>query len=343
MATMTSELSISQLIERALAARTDLFDARHETALRLFNGFYEGEPSLVVDLYARTLVVHNHADPPEAGQGAAMQAQQLLRERLPWVRAVVWKTRYADDDAVRRGVVLAGEQPDRRVREHGVWYAVDLTLNQDASLYLDTRNLRRWAIDHLAGKAVLNTFAYTGSLGVAARAGGARRVAQLDLNRAFLNVAKTSYTLNGFPIERADFVAGDFFAITSRMRRANQLFDCVFVDPPFFSATAAGRVDLVAESQRILNKVRPLIADGGVLVAINNALFVSGAEYMRTLAAVCADGYLSVEELIPVPADITGYPATVVRTPPVDSAPFNHPTKIALLRVRRKDAAVAVS
>jgi 23S rRNA (cytosine1962-C5)-methyltransferase len=37
-----------------------------------------------------------------------------------------------------------------------------------------------------------------------------------------------------------------------------------------------------------------------------------------------------------VPADITGYPETIVSNPPVDPAPFNHPTKIAVLPVHRK-------
>jgi 23S rRNA (cytosine1962-C5)-methyltransferase len=79
-------------------------------------------------------------------------------------------------------------------------------LNADSSLYLDTRLLRAWASEHLGGKRVLNTFAYTGSLGVAAQAGGAARVVQLDLNRRFLNLAKDSYTLNGFPIHKSDFM-----------------------------------------------------------------------------------------------------------------------------------------
>jgi 23S rRNA (cytosine1962-C5)-methyltransferase len=35
--------------------------------------------------------------------------------------------------------------------------------------------------------------------------------------------------------------------------------------------------------------------------------------------------------------DVTGYPKTVVEAPLVDPAPFNHPTKIALLRAFRKD------
>lgn len=329
---------ITSLLTAALAPRADLFDARHESAFRLFNGFFEGCPDLVVDLYARTLVLHNYADPPQDAQAVIQEAQEYLRAQLPWVNAAILKTRNAPEAAARNGVILYGEKPDRRVRDPkgDVWYAVELLLNRDASFYLDTRNLRHWATRHLKGKTVLNTFAYTGSLGVAAQAGGASRVVHLDRNRAFLNVAKTSYTLNGLPIIKSDFQAGDFFSSVSRFKREGTLFDCVLVDPPFFSTTNNGTVDLVNESHRVINKVRPLVADGGYLVAINNALFLSGAEYIRTLESLCADGYLSIEELIPVPPDFTGYPQTIVRTPPVDPAPFNHSTKIAVLRVRRK-------
>ena len=329
---------ITSLLTAALAPRADLFDARHESAFRLFNGFFEGCPDLVIDLYARTLILHNYADPPQDAQAVIQEAQEYLRAQLPWVNAAILKTRNAPEAAARNGVILYGEKPDRRVRDPkgDVWYAVELLLNRDASFYLDTRNLRHWATHHLKGKTVLNTFAYTGSLGVAAQASGASRVVHLDRNRAFLNVAKTSYTLNGLPIIKSDFQAGDFFSSVNRFKREGTLFDCVLVDPPFFSTTSKGTVDLVNESHRVINKVRPLVADGGHLVAINNALFLSGAEYMRTLESLCADGYLSIEELILVPSDFTGYPQTIVRTPPVDPAPFNHSTKIAALRVRRK-------
>lgn len=320
----------------ALDARAALFDVRLETAVRLFNGFTEGAPDFAADLYARTIVLHNYADPPERAQEMVASAQQLLLERLPWVQCVVLKPRLAGTPEERRGRVIYGGAPDRRVRESGVWYALDLLLHRDASLYLDTRGLRAWARAHLAGRTVLNTFAYTGSLGVAARAGGAARVVHLDRNRAFLNLAKASYTLNGFPIERSDFQAGDFWTQTSYLRRRNAQFDCVFLDPPYFSVTGKGTVDLVAESRRVINKVRPLVADGGLLVAVNNALFLSGAEYVRTLEALAADGYVTLEQPIPVPPDFTGYPETRAGDWPVDPAPFNHPTKIAVLRVRRK-------
>lgn len=325
------------LLDAALAARAGFFDERHEAAFRLFNGFLEGLPDLVVDLYARTLVLFNYAENPTVNTGQIEIVQKYLLEQLPWLKAVVLKTRNAAEEPARRGVLVYGSAPDRKICENGVWYALDLMLNLDASLYLDTRDLRAWALAHLGGKRVLNTFAYTCSLGVAAAAGGARQVVQMDLNRRFLNLAKDSYALNGLPVNRADFRVGDFWVLTSQLKRAGELYDCVFVDPPFFSVTERGKVDLVTQSQRVINKVRPLVGHNGWLVAINNALFLSGADYLRLLEDLCADNYMRIEELLPVPADFTGFEATRVGQPPVDPAPFNHATKIAVLRVVRKD------
>ncbi len=326
---------LPDLLDRALAARQALFDEKHHSALRLFNGFTEGFPALVVDLYARTALLHNYADSPAEGESAIQTAQAWLLEKLPWLACLVVKTR-SGSEAEKRGLIAWGQTPDRKIREHGIWYAIDLTMNRDASFYMDTRNLRRWALEALGGKTVLNTFAYTGSLGIAARAAGAARVAQLDRNRDFLNVAKTSYTLNGFLIVKSDFLASDFFPAVSQLKRARQTFDCVFLDPPFFSATSKGKVDLENDSARLINKVRPLINDGGWLVAINNALFLGGQEYINALESLCADGYLAIERLIPAPEDFTGFPQTRVGIPPVNPAPFNHSTKIAILRVRSK-------
>jgi 23S rRNA (cytosine1962-C5)-methyltransferase len=231
---------------------------------------------------------------------------------------------------------LYGESVGRHIREQGVRYAIKLQLHGESSFYLDTRNLRAWALRTLRNKIVLNTFAYTGSLGVAAVAGGACRVVHLDHNKTYLNVAKASYSLNSFPIHKADFQVGDFWTQINHLKRMGERFDCVFLDPPFFSTTSKGTIDLANQSERVINKVRPLINDGGYLVAINNALFVPGVVYLQLLETLCANGYLSMDELIPVPPDCTGYPQTIVSTPPVDPAPFNHPTKIAILRVRRK-------
>lgn len=327
-------LHLPPLLEQAIEARRSLFDPAHRSAFRLFNGFHEGSPDLVVDLYASTLVFHNYAEEADQGMPLVQAAQEFLLTQFSWLRAGIVKIRNGRTQEQRRGQLLFGDKPDRKIKEHGFWYAVDLTMNRDASFYLDTRNLRQWLVENMSGKSVLNAFAYTGSLGVAALAGGASRVVQMDRSRQFLDLAKESYTLNGFPIHKGDFIAGDFFPAVGRLKRAGQTFDCVILDPPFFSTTPRGRVDQVSESARLINKVRPLVGDGGTLVAINNALYVRGKEFIQTLEALCRDGYLSIRELVPVPQDFNGY--RQIGGPVTDPSPFNHSTKIAVLSVRRK-------
>lgn len=331
--TMTQS-PIKSLLDKAIASRLPLVDSRHETAFRLFNGFYEGYPDLVVDIYGCTFVIHNYADNSARNQSVVREVTDHLQSAISRLRAGVVKMRNSNSQKQKRGQLIFGNTPDNRIREHGVWYAIDLTMNRDASFYLDTYNLRKWLIENMQDKSVLNTFAYTGSLGVAAMAGGASRVLQTDRNRQYLNLGKDSYSLNGFPIQKKDFIAQDFFSVVANLKSTKQLFDCVIIDPPFFSATPKGKVDLVNESARIINKVRPLISDGGYLVAINNALYVSGREYMQTLENLCKDGYLSIDELIPVPDDFIG--SDRICLPIKDPAPFNHSTKITILKVKRK-------
>ncbi len=331
-----SAAPLPELLDRCLQARAALLDPAHESAFRLFNGFTEGCPDLTVDIYASTAILINYADPPERGHGWIAAALPFLQERLPWVQTAIVKTRNSGLPEEKRGIIVFGSDPAQKVRDHGVWYAVNPVMHQDAGLYLDTRNLRGWALDHLRGRTVLNTFAYTGSLGVAALAGGAPWAVQLDRNQSYLDVARASCLLNGLSVRDSDFVRGDFFRQVGAFKRQGQRFDCVFLDPPFFSSSPSGVVDQAAQSARLINKVRPLISDGGTLVAVNNALYVSGRDYMQTLEGLCSDGYLSVQALIPVPDDFTGYIETRQGTPITDPAPFNHSTKIAVLEVRRK-------
>ena len=331
----------SALLERfslALPHRLPRLTAPHTSALRLFNGYTEGFPRVAVDLYGTTLVLHD-ATGRTGDKEAMLSLLEKARAAMPFVTTALWKRRESVNQEERNGTLLLGAESDlcRRVQEDGVWYTVKLTLNRDSSLYLDTAPLRAWAKRTLKGKRVLNAFAYTGSLGVAALAGGAEHVVHTDLNNAFLTVAKDSYALNRFPVVRKDFIAGDFFDVVGRLKREAPLFECVFVDPPFFSVTEKGRVDLVQDMERLLNKIRPLIAHGGSLVAINNGVFVSGADFQKTLETVCSDGYLSLAQRVDVPDDFTGYADTKSKALEIDPAPFNHSTKIAVLTVKRKD------
>jgi len=326
---------LASCLELALEFRSSFFDANHCSALRLFAGFYEGWSDLVADLYAQTLVLFDYGKDPQSGDNLDL-AQNFYLDQLPWIECVVQKKRNAHEQVTRRGIITFGANPARYVSENGVMYAVDLLMNQDCSFYIDTRNLRKWLFENAKDWQVFNTFAYTGSLGIAALAGNAACVIQTDRSKKFLALAHQSAMHNHFDLGKMKLEVKDFFSEVAGLKRRKTLFDCVILDPPFFSNTAKGTVDLLNESTRLINKVRPLIDDDGWLVTINNALFLSGAEYMQSLDALCQDGYLTVEQIIPIPADITGFPNTTVDHPPIDPAPFNHPTKIAMMKVKRK-------
>lgn len=326
------ETNITQIVD-AIQQRQP---AKLPEAYRLFNGFYEGLPGLVLDRYGPALVAFEHGQPGEH-QNIIQEVSRWVMDNLEGLSAVLLKQRQHPDERMKNGVLISGEALPQTIQEFGVHYALDLQMNQDAGLYLDTRHLRRWLIENMSGLRVLNTFAYTGSLGVAAGVGGAQEVIQTDINQQFLRIAEQSWQLNTLPQDKSQVQAEDFFRITGRLRHQDQLFDCVILDPPYFSDTSAGRVDLQADTTRLVNKVRPLVGHQGWLVVINNALYLSGEEFMAEINTLCQSKYLQFMNIIRVPTDITGYPETIVDSPPADPAPFNHPTKIVILKVFRKD------
>lgn len=336
---MQKDQPVNDLLEKCYDFRKQLMDPEHRTAFRLFNGFYEGISGLTFDVFGTSLVISDHRDDPDSFEEEIFLIKQFSTERFPWIGSILVKSRNASDPNKRRGILVYGEQPERSIVENGVSYALDLRINQDSGFYLDTRNLRHWLKQNMTGKTILNTFSYTGSLGVAALAGGASRVIQTDSNSAFLNLARKSYIEDNLRFRPTDFLEMDFFNMVDRFKTSKTLFDCVILDPPFFSVSVSGKVDLVSESMRLINKVRPLVAHDGWLITINNSLFVPGSTVMDQIKNLSQSGYIKLGEIVPVPEDVTGYPNSIVSLPPADPTPFNHPTKISILKVTRKDQA----
>lgn len=331
-----SPVELRKLLEICLDLRLNDASLRVTNAMRLFSGFYEGFPRLSVDIYANTLIISDHNRQAISRPEYHLSIAQFYAEALPVVSSVLLKQRHAQEAKLRRGEVILGEQLSASVEENGVNYTLDLRLNQDSSFYPDTRNLRLWLSQRMKDARVLNCFAYTGALGIAALAGGAREVIQTDLNPHFLAVAERSQALNHFTGTMRT-LSQDFYPMVAGFKSKSELFDCVILDAPLFSKTRRGKVDLLQNWHSLVNKVRPLIAHEGWLVAINNALFLPGNELMESVRKLTADGYLELTEVVPVPPDVTGYAQSIVIDAPADPAPFNHSTKIIIMRAYRKD------
>lgn len=325
-----------ETVKRCLDLRLQDPSLKASQVVRLFNGFYEGLPGLTVDLYANTLVLLEHDRQRTGEQNLYKEIADFYAKVLPEVRSVLLKQRHAKDLEQRKGRLLLGEELPTSVEENGITYALDLRLNQDCSFYPDTRILRLWLSQQMKGAHVLNCFAYTGALGIAALAGGASEVIQTDLNPHFLAVAQDSLVLNHFP-GTMKTLNQDFYPMVAGFKSKAKLFSCIILDAPLFSQTRRGRVDLLQNWRGLINKVRPLVGHEGWLVAINNALFLPGNELMKSVRELTVDGYLEISDIIPVPQDVTGYAQSIVAKAPADPSPFNHPTKIIIMRAYRKD------
>jgi 23S rRNA (cytosine1962-C5)-methyltransferase len=324
-------------ILQAIAQRKTRFQEPNTNVFRLYNGFTEGPLDLVLEIYGTTLLISEHGKGQRLDSRSYELVWEASRSEFPFLTSAFLKRRNAAGDSEKKGLLLFGENLASSVLENGVKYAIDFQTNQDSSFYLDTRNLRIWLKNQLRGRTLLNTFAYTGSLGVAALASGAEKVTQTDIKPRFLDLARLSCQLNGFSDRKHEIITGDFFRVVSRIKTGKKIYDCVILDPPFFSSTQAGRVDLAENSLRLVNKVRPLVKHEGTLVLVNNSLYLSGQDFYRQVESICQEGYVSIKEIIPVPADVSGYAETVKSGPPLDPSPFNHSTKIIVLDIRRKD------
>ena len=319
--------SLREMITDAFRKRSALFDDPETTAYRLFNGFCEGSADLSVDRYGTTAVILRTKKKTAPGRDLLSMLCDLCLEHVPGIDSVLFKDRYSGDTAEKKGVLLSGSGPARSIREWGVEYPIDLQLNKDCGFYLDSALLRRWLLEHAAGKRVLNTFAYTGSLGDAAWAGGALSVTQTDLNHNYLSARHSDQ----------EYLFGDFFHVAASLRRSGRLFDLILLDPPFFAnAGRSARVDQAHNAAGLINKIRPLAAHQGKIIVLNNALFLSGKDFLSQIETICGD-CLSIAEIIPVPGSFYGFSPVSPDRFPADPAPFDHPTKIIVLDVRRKD------
>ncbi|MGZ3699539.1 MAG: class I SAM-dependent methyltransferase, partial [Bdellovibrionota bacterium] len=150
--------------------------------------------------------------------------------------------------------IILGKPPESRftVSEAGARFRIQLLETKHPGLFLDHLPLRHWLRARARGWRVLNTFAYTGSLSVAAGLGGAAQVTTLDLSKPTVQWAEENWKENGLAASAADFVFGDVFDWLPRWKRQERRFECVILDPPSFSHGKKGNFSTAKDLQRIV-------------------------------------------------------------------------------------------
>jgi len=286
-----SDTVLSPSLERALDARRELIarlEAEQTNAYRLFHGTVEGRPGLTVDHYGQLILVQSFH--------ATLPASQLAEIEAFYAAAFPGSELIYNDRSPANSRIANAVPPDRKelattrreFSELGVKYWVQARHDgQDPWLFLDLRAARRRVMAEAEGKSVLNVFAYTCGVGIAAAKAGARHVVNVDFAESSLTVGRDNAKLNDLPV-RPRFVKSDAFAAMrqlagigqAKMVRGKRMppfpelakhrFDLVFMDPPRYSKSPFGVVDLVNDYSALLKPALLCTHEGGTLICCNN-------------------------------------------------------------------------
>ena len=189
-------------------------------------------------------------------------------DKLSQIKTVMLQKRYERNSAAE---ILYGESKTRViVEENGLKFEILLGKQQNTGLFLDMQPLRVWLRENSKDKKVLNLFSYTCSLSVAALAGGARSVVNVDLSKTSMRWGERNHDLNGQDKDTITSLPFNVFTSWGRIKQEGR-YNLVIIDPPTYQ-----RNSFSAERDygAVLKKMRSLCSDEATIIAALNSPFL---------------------------------------------------------------------
>jgi 23S rRNA (cytosine1962-C5)-methyltransferase len=227
----------------------------------------------IVDIYL------NHAVIFEKGLHQSKVDESVRMKHLNEVYAAITQVFSIPDNHIvlkKRQVQKGQEQYEKLgesksrivVKEGECEYYINLYDYLDTGLFLDHRPLRDKILRNSNNKKVLNLFAYTGSISVAAAVGGAH-VTTVDMSKTYINWAKDNFRLNDLYIDSHIFVRENVFDF---LREDKNSYDTIILDPPSFSNSKKmdGSFDVQRDHSGLIYLCLERLKPNGILYFSNN-------------------------------------------------------------------------
>ncbi|MBN8548070.1 MAG: class I SAM-dependent rRNA methyltransferase [Deltaproteobacteria bacterium] len=272
---------------------------------RVFDGAADGCAKLFIDRIGPFCLAHILDDAASALQlQNALQTAAPLLANLTSVRSVYARVHSKDPKstgAARASLLFGEEIPEAVVKEHGLSFLVRPQANVNAGIFLDTRELRGKLLRGSQGMKVLNTFCFTGSLGIAAYAGGADEVVQVDSSKAILNWARENFEINkslGQGVMR--FICEDCLTFLGREARRIQEgarpYSLVILDPPSFGKAGTKVFSLRRDLAELISAACRVLEPHGALSLTVNARSLAEQDFKEIWMAAIAEANFEVRE-----------------------------------------------
>jgi len=283
---------VSRLVDLPKYLKTPVTEQELQQAQRLFHGRghgYEGLHHVTIDWLSPVVLITLFA--PELEEDIDVLAEKLL-SLLPSCKSVQLQHRYELAGPID---VIKGEEITQLVvKEAKLQFNISLGSARNTGLFLDMKNGRDWVQAHSAKKRVLNLFSYTCGFSVAAIAGNAKSVLNVDMSSPALNVGRENHRLNQQSCGNVSFDKINIFKSFSRFKKRGP-FDLLICDPPTFQK---GSVDIVKDYPKIMRRLNAFMAPGSTLLLCLNAPEL-GREFLIEHMAELAPEYQLIEEIQP--------------------------------------------
>jgi len=239
-----------------------------ESAYRLINAEGDGLPGFSVDCFGEYAVICAPSRP--LLPYARLLAKAALAAEEPRLRGAVIKVRGKDpQDRSHKDEVIGDAPPEKYVvHELGAPYELHLLGSLNVGIFPDMREQRRNISRFVAGRRVLNTFAYTGALSIAAARAGADTVTSVDLSSGVLAWARENFRLSGFAPDDAHFrfEVSDVRRFMEKEVERGNLYDTILMDPPTVSAARASMWSMKRDYPKLISLATKLLPPaGGIL------------------------------------------------------------------------------
>lgn len=235
---------------------------------RLFHGrgqCYAGLEFINVDWFNPVLLITLYQQPEQQSWQQFINALQAVQTVAP---CVLVQRRFIRGAPIE---LLWGSIPEQPLAlEQGLKYALAFGGKQNIGFFLDMAPGRAWLKQRAEGKRVLNLFAYTCSLSVAAIAGGAKSVLNIDMSSAALNVGRNNHRLNeqtNHLRRDVQFLSYDIFRSWKKIT-AKGPYDIIVIDPP---SRQKGSFIVDKDYVRVIRRLPALAAKGADILACLNA------------------------------------------------------------------------
>ena len=235
---------------------------------RIFHGrghAYENLSHVNVDWFSPVILITLYEAVEESWLLTQAKALQQLTNEC---RSVQVQRRY--EKFAPTQVLLGDNIESTIVTENGLSYHIEFGKAQNSGLFLDMVNGRSWVSQQATGKNVLNLFAYTCAFSVAATAGGASKVVNIDLSKSSLSKGRENHQLNKLAKKEGKqiiFEGVDIFKSNSRIKKYGK-YDLLICDPPSFQK---GSVNIERDYAKIIRKIPQWMNDGAQLLLCLNS------------------------------------------------------------------------